>query len=124
MGMVRMATSLGNNGISDWLIQRISGVIITVYFLFLVGWLAGHKGVDFATWQALHQLTCMKIFNTLTLLSIVAHSWIGIWAVLTDYITVRLLGPKATVLRLVLEVGAIGLLVVYALWGLAIIWGV
>ena len=66
----------------------------------------------------------MKIFNTVTLLSVVAHAWIGIWAVLTDYITVRLLGPKATVLRLVFEIGVIGVLVIYALWGLAIVWGV
>ncbi|MBP8030252.1 MAG: succinate dehydrogenase, hydrophobic membrane anchor protein, partial [Pseudomonadales bacterium] len=63
-------------------------------------------------------------FNTVTLLSVVAHAWIGIWAVLTDYITVRLLGPKATALRLVFEISVIGVLVIYALWGLAIVWGV
>lgn len=122
--MVRTVTSFGRSGLSDWLVQRISGVVITAYFLFLVFWLAGHKGLDYPTWLALHQMTCMKIFNTVTLLSIVAHSWIGIWGVLTDYVTVRLLGSKATVMRLVLEMGAIGLLLVYALWGLAIIWGV
>jgi succinate dehydrogenase / fumarate reductase membrane anchor subunit len=44
--------------------------------------------------------------------------------VLTDYITVRLLGAKATVIRLILEIGVIGVLVIYTLWGLAIVWGV
>lgn len=122
--MVRAVTSFGRSGLSDWLVQRVSGVIIAAYFFFIVGWLVANPGVDFATWQALHQLTCMKIFNTVTLLSVVAHAWIGIWAVLTDYVTVRLLGPKATVLRLVFEIAAIGLLVVYTLWGLAIVWGV
>ena len=124
MGMVRAVTSFGRSGLSDWLLQRVSGVVIAAYFLFIVFWLVGHKGVDYATWLALHQMTCMKIFNTVTLLSVVAHAWIGIWAVLTDYITVRLLGPKATVLRLVLEMAAIGLLIVYTLWGLDIVWGV
>lgn len=122
--MVRAVTSFGRSGLSDWLVQRVSGVVIAAYFFFIVGWLVSHKGLDFATWQALHQLTCMKIFNTVTLLSVVAHAWIGIWAVLTDYVTVRLLGSKATVLRLVFEIAAIGLLVVYTLWGLAIVWGV
>ncbi len=122
--MVRAVTSFGRSGLSDWLVQRVSGVIIAAYFFFIVGWLVANPGVDFATWQALHQLTCMKIFNTVTLLSVVAHAWIGIWAVLTDYVTVRLLGPKATALRLVFEIAAIGLLVVYTLWGLAIVWGV
>ena len=66
----------------------------------------------------------MKIVNTIVLLSVVAHAWIGIWAVLTDYVTTRLLGDKGTVIRLLLQILAIGVLVVYTLWGLAIVWGV
>lgn len=122
--MVRAVTSFGRSGLSDWLVQRISGVVIAVYFFFMVGWLVCNSGVDYAGWLALHQLTCMKIFNTVTLLAVVAHAWIGIWAVLTDYVTSRLLGDKATVLRLALQVAAIGVLTVYTLWGLAIVWGV
>ncbi len=122
--MVSTVTSFGRSGLSDWLIQRVSGVVIAAYFFFIVGWLVAHKALDYTTWQALHHMTCMKIFNTVTLLSVVAHAWIGIWVVLTDYVTVRLLGSKATVLRLLLEVAVIGLLVIYALWGLAIVWGV
>jgi len=122
--MVRSVTSFGRSGLSDWLIQRITGIVIAAYFFFIVGWLSIQNGLDYPTWLALHQLTCVQIFNTITLLSVVAHAWIGIWVVLTDYITVRLLGSKATVLRLILEVGIIGLLVVYTLWGLDIVWGV
>lgn len=122
--MVRTVTSFGRSGLSDWLIQRVSGVVIAAYFFFIVGWMLCHQGFDFATWQALHHTNCMKIFNTVTLLSVVAHAWIGIWVVLTDYITVRLLGAKATVIRLILEIGVIGVLVIYTLWGLAIVWGV
>ena len=54
----------------------------------------------------------------------VVHAWIGIWVVLTDYVTVRLLGEKATALRLTFEIIAIGVLVAYTLWGLAIVWRV
>jgi succinate dehydrogenase / fumarate reductase membrane anchor subunit len=122
--MVTTVTSFGRSGLSDWLIQRVTGVVIAAYFVFMVVYLLGHKGLDYTTWQALHQITCMKIFNTVTLLSVVAHAWIGIWAVLTDYITVRMLGAKATIIRLVLEIAAIGLLIVYTLWGLDIVWGV
>ena len=122
--MVTTVTSLGRSGTSDWLIQRVSGIVIAAYLFFIVGWLMCHKGLDFTTWQSLHHMTCMKIFNTMALLSVVAHAWIGAWVVLTDYITVRLLGAKANVIRLLLEVGVIGLLVIYTLWGLAIVWGV
>lgn len=66
----------------------------------------------------------MRIFNTAALLSVVAHAWIGIWVVLTDYVTTRLLGSKGTALRLTLEILAIGVLITYTLWGLAIVWRV
>lgn len=122
--MVKAVTSFGRSGLSDWLVQRVSGVVIAAYFFFIVGWLACNSGVDYATWSALHQTTYMKIVNTIVLLSVVAHAWIGIWAVLTDYVTTRLLGDKGTVIRLLLQILAIGVLVVYTLWGLAIVWGV
>ncbi|HNL92165.1 MAG TPA: succinate dehydrogenase, hydrophobic membrane anchor protein [Pseudomonadales bacterium] len=122
--MVRAVTSFGRSGLSDFLLQRVSGVVIAVYFFFVVGWLLTHRGVDYSTWLSLHQLTSMRIFNTAALLSVVAHAWIGIWVVLTDYVTVRLLGAKATALRLSLEIIAIGVLIAYTLWGLAIVWRV
>ena len=122
--MVRTVTSFGRSGLSDFLLQRISGVVIAAYFFFIVGWLLTHKGVDYPTWLSLHQLTSMKIFNTASLLSVVVHAWIGLWVVLTDYVTVRLLGEKATALRLTFEIIAIGVLVAYTLWGLAIVWRV
>lgn len=122
--MVKAVTSFGRSGLSDYLLQRVSGVVIAAYFFFIVGWLLTHHGVDYTTWLSLHQLTSMRIFNTVTLLSVVAHAWIGIWVVLTDYVTVRLLGAKATALRLTLEIIAIGVLVAYTLWGLAIVWRV
>jgi succinate dehydrogenase / fumarate reductase membrane anchor subunit len=124
MGMVKAATSFGRSGLSDYLVQRISGVVIAAYFFFIVGWLLSHSGVDYTTWVGLHQMTSMRIFNTAALLSVVAHAWIGIWVVLTDYVTVRLLGSKATALRLAFEIIAIGVLAIYTLWGLAIVWRV
>lgn len=122
--MVKAATSFGRSGLSDYLVQRISGVVIAAYFFFIVGWLLSHSGVDYTTWVGLHQMTSMRIFNTAALLSVVAHAWIGIWVVLTDYVTVRLLGSKATALRLAFEIIAIGVLAIYTLWGLAIVWRV
>lgn len=124
MVMVRAVTSFGRSGLSDFLLQRVSGVVIAAYFFFVVGWLLTHRGVDYSTWLSLHQLTSMRIFNTAALLSVVAHAWIGIWVVLTDYVTVRLLGDKATALRLSFEIIAIGVLIAYTLWGLAIVWRV
>ena len=51
-----------------------------------------------------------------------AHAWIGLWSVVNDYLTERLLGNTGNVLRmLVLLVAA---LVIFAIliWGIQILW--
>ena len=63
------------------------------------------------------------MFSVLALLSLVVHAWIGMWTVSTDYLTVRLLGPKATGLRLVFQGGYALVLFVYLVWGVQILWG-
>ena len=65
----------------------------------------------------------MRIFNTFTLLSLVAHCWIGMWGVLTDYVTTRLMGAKATAIRMILQLGIIGTLLIVLVLGIDIFWG-
>ncbi len=121
---VKPVTSFGRSGLSDWLMQRVSAVIIAVYTLVMVGYLATHAELSYGQWAALHQLFLVRLLTLLTVLAIAAHAWIGIWAVLTDYVTVRLLGPIATPLRLALELGAIALILAYVVWAIDILWGV
>ena len=39
--MVASVTNLGRSGLYDWVIQRLSAVVLALYTLFLVGFLAG-----------------------------------------------------------------------------------
>jgi len=119
--MVTTVTNFARSGVADWLVLRVTSVILFAYFVFIGYVLA--TGVDYAGWSALFDQTWMKIFSFLALLSIGAHSWIGIWAVLTDYVTERLLGPKGNVLRILLQLCASLALVVYVIWGVLVLWG-
>lgn len=121
---VKPVTTFGRSGLSDWLIQRVSAVVIAVYTLVMVGYLATHTDLNYAQWAGLHQHFWMRLLTLLTVLAIAAHAWIGIWAVLTDYVTVRLLGPIATPLRVAAELGAIALILAYVVWAIDILWGV
>ena len=38
--MVTSATSLGKSGLSDWIIQRVTAVVIAVYVVVVLGWTA------------------------------------------------------------------------------------
>ncbi len=121
--MVTAVTSLGRSGVSDWLIQRISALIMLAYVIFLVAYIVITPELSYAVWQSLFDQLWMRIFSLITLLSIVAHAWIGLWIVLTDYITDRMMGGKAVALRLVALLGLAAVALTYTLWGIEIIWG-
>ncbi len=115
--MVKSILAFGQNGVSDWLWQRISAVILALYTGFLFIYILCHPGLDYATWYALYSHTGMRIFTLLALLSLLIHSWIGIWTVLTDYV-------KWFSLRLFLEIAIVLALVIYLFWGIHILWSV
>lgn len=118
--MVTSVTSFSRTGLSDWLIQRITSVILLAYFVFVAYQLGA--SVDYTSWKDLFEQTWVKVFTLLAALSLAAHSWIGLWSVFTDYLTERLLGPVGNVLRLLCQLGASLALVVYVIWVVVIVW--
>ncbi|WP_461517813.1 succinate dehydrogenase, hydrophobic membrane anchor protein, partial [Porticoccus sp.] len=122
--MITNVTSFSRSGLSDWLLQRVTAVVLAAYTIFITFYLLFTPNLEYSQWVALNSHFCMKTFNVLTVLSIAIHAWIGLWAVLTDYVTVRLLGPKATPLRIFLQLGMIAVTLVYVIWALDIVWGI
>lgn len=122
--MITNITSFGRSGLSDWLLQRVTAIVMAAYAIFITFYLLSTPNLEYSQWVALHSCLFMKVFNVLTVLSIAIHAWIGLWAVLTDYVTVRLLGPKATPLRIFLQLGMIAVTLVYVIWALDIVWGI
>mgnify|MGYP000591469002 CR=1 FL=1 len=119
--MVTAVTSFARSGVADWLVQRVSAVILLAFFAFVGYQLV--SGTDYAAWSALFAQTWMKVFTLLALFSLVAHAWIGMWGVLTDYLTERLLGAKGNVMRITLQLLIALALVIYLVWGVQVIWG-
>lgn len=115
--MVKNATSYTGNGLRDWLVQRVSAVILGLYLVFLTVFIVAHPQMDYVTWQGLFGQIWVKVFTFLALLSLYAHAWIGIWTVLTDYI-------KPTWLRVSLTFLVILALLAYLIWGIAIVWSI
>lgn len=119
--MVTIVTSFGRSGLSDWLLQRVTAVILLSWIICVGSTLLG--GVDYASWKAMFELTSMRIFSLLAILSLAVHAWIGMWAVFTDYVTERLLGPKGHAIRFCLQILCILTIFVYVVWGIQILWG-
>jgi len=121
--MVTAVTSFGRSGLYDWLIQRVSAVVLTAYTIFLVAYIAIQPELNFAQWSALYEQLWMRVFSLLALISFIAHAWIGLWSVLTDYLTDRLMGAKATILRIIAQVLLGVVAMTYLVWGIEILWG-
>ena len=122
--MVTTVTNLGRSGLSDWMIQRISAWVMTAYLVFIIGYFIANPNLDYAQWAELNSLLPMRMFSLIPMLSIAAHAWVGLWCVLTDYITVRLIGPKATAIRIFFQLGMIAVTLLYVLWAIDILWGI
>lgn len=121
--MVTAVTNLGRSGLSDWIIQRASAVVLAAYTFFIVVYLVVNPGIGYEQWSGLYSQLWMRIFSLLVLLSIAAHGWIGLWGVLTDYVTSRMMGDKALTMR-VIALSLYGLVTVsYLVWGVEILWG-
>src|SRR5689334_6981671 len=109
--------SLTGNGLRDWLVQRVTSVILTVYLVFLLGFMVLNPGLDYFTWQGLFISEWMRVFSLLALLSLTLHAYVGLWTIITDY-----LPPVA--LRLAAHIVVIIALIGYFIWGIQILWGV
>ncbi|MEH6583023.1 MAG: succinate dehydrogenase, hydrophobic membrane anchor protein [Halioglobus sp.] len=119
--MVTTVTSMGRSGLYDWLMQRISAVVLLAYFLFIACALLG--GVDYESWKALFSQTWVRVFSLMALLSLGVHAWVGLWSVLTDYLTERLMGQVGNVLRVGLQIICGITMFTYVVWGIQILWG-
>lgn len=84
--MVRSITSLSRSGLLDWLAQRVSAVVLGSYTVFMLAFLIFAGDLNYAQWQGLFANFWFKLFTLAMLLSLVAHIWVGIWTVATDYI--------------------------------------
>lgn len=113
--MVKAVSALGRSGLHDWLLQRISAVVLAVYFVFLAGFFVLKSPIDYLSWQALFACQAMKVFSLLALIAFLVHAWIGLWIVTTDYL-------KALSLRLPVQVAIILACLSVLLWGVSILW--
>ena len=103
-------------GLRDWLIQRVTAVIMVIYTVFIVGYLLVQPVVDYNAWTMLFSSSVFRTFSLLFLLSIFYHAWIGVRDIVMDYI-------KSASFRLLIYVLVVITLLLYVIWSVQILWG-
>ncbi len=114
--MVKHVTSLGRNGVHDFLLIRASAIILILYTVYLLSFCL-FANVTYLAWTEFFGAIFTKLFTMLALVCILIHAWIGLWQVLTDYV-------KCAKLRALLQLIVVAVLIGYVFSGLFVLWGV
>ena len=113
MGMT--VTSLGRTGVQDWLLQRLTALLLLAYLVLFLGLLFNHRPMDYGTWRTLMQSPLMRYSTLLAMVAICIHAWVGLWTISTDYV-------KPLALRLIFQLLVMACLLGELAWSLRILW--
>ncbi|UJF18656.1 succinate dehydrogenase, hydrophobic membrane anchor protein [Vibrio sp. SS-MA-C1-2] len=114
--MVKNITALGRNGVHDFILIRVSALVILFYLLYMTGFFMFGPEITYHSWKTFFSQLTTQVFTLLALAALFIHGWIGMWQVFTDYI-------KSSLLRGLLLAGSVVLLAIYLLSGFSILWG-
>ena len=103
-------------GWRDWLVQRVTAVVMAVYALLILGLILWFGGFDYAAWKATFANEPFRLATFVFMLALLWHAWVGVRNIAMDYV-------KPVALRLSLQVAVIMALVAYAGWTIQTLWG-
>lgn len=104
-------------GLRDWLIQRVSAVVMVVYLLTLIVYWLFQPALDYNAWTMFFSSSLVRTLTLMFLFSLFYHAWIGVRDIVMDYV-------KPAFIRLLIYVGVILALLLYAIWSVQILWGI
>jgi len=102
-------------GWRDWLVQRVSAVVMALYTLLILGLLLWHGGLDYDAWKATFASSLFRLLTFVFMLSLLWHAWIGVRNISMDYL-------KPIAVRLTFQSVVVALLVAYAGWTIQVLW--
>lgn len=107
-------------GTLDFLVQRITAIIMAIYSVVLFLGIVFSSDMNFDNWRGLFTFTCLgipagQLLATLAFISLAWHAWIGVRDIWMDYV-------KPAGIRLVLQVLTVLWLVASVVYFAKILW--
>jgi succinate dehydrogenase / fumarate reductase membrane anchor subunit len=103
-------------GLRDWLVQRVTAVVMLLWTLVVLGALMWSGGFDHASWKTLWAGEFFRLLSFLFVASVLWHAWVGVRNITMDYL-------KPVGLRVAVQSAVVAVLVLYLGWTLRILWG-
>ncbi len=114
--MVNRVVVGAHYGLRDWLIQRISALVMVAYVCALMLFFYWSAPLTYDSWKTVLSHPFVKIFTLLSIIALLLHAWVGVRDIFMDYV-------HPYPVRLMLQVIVILLLMMYALWAATLLWG-
>lgn len=103
-------------GLRDWLVQRVTGVLMTLFIVALLLQVLLVKGpIGYDAWAGIFSAQWMKVLTFVLIVSLAWHAWVGIRDIWMDYV-------KPVGIRLALHLFSIVWLVGCAGWAVQVLW--
>ena len=102
-------------GLKDWLVQRITAILMAVYLIMLSGIVFVNAPQDYAAWKSLFSAQWMRIATLVFFIGLFWHAWVGVRNVTMDYL-------HPTAIRLAVQILVIVSLLFYLVWVADILW--
>ena len=115
--MVDRVVTGAHYGLRDWLVQRVTALVIAAYAILFVGTLLVCAPSTHEEWRALFAPQWMRLASFVFFISLFWHAWIGVRDILMDYV-------KPASVRLGLQIITVLLLVAYMAWAVQILWSI
>jgi succinate dehydrogenase / fumarate reductase membrane anchor subunit len=104
-------------GLISWILQRLSAVMMASYLIFLLHYLWVHHPLTYENWHLWFSQSVVKIYSVITIISLLIHTWIGMWTITTDYV-------HGLYTRTMIHSMVLILLSMYGVWGIQILWDI
>ncbi len=115
--MVKREVVGAHYGLRDWLIQRITAVVMVIYTVLLIGFvIQASQAQGYTNWQALFAFTWVKVMTSVTMIALLMHAWVGVRDIWMDYI-------QHVGIRLTMHVLTILWLVGNLIYSFKVVWG-
>ena len=111
----RLAVTGAHYGARDWLVQRVTAILMAIYLIVLVSVLCVAAPQDYAEWKSLFQSQWLRIATFMFFVSMFWHAWVGVRNVLMDYV-------HSTPIRLMMHIAVVTALLFYLVWTAEILW--
>ena len=104
-------------GMRLWLSQRLTALVMAVYFVLLLVFLVIVQPAAHAEWHAFISPTWFRIATLVFFMCLFMHAWLGVADVLKDYVFNK-------TLRAYMQIAVDVLLIIYLFWLGYILWNV